>query len=60
MKIKCTLTLSGENSKSYRSKLTNFELKIMKMTVQEKKWYFFADTLLYRLRIDLYGHISLV
>ena len=30
MKIKCTLTLSRENSKSYESKLVKFELKTIK------------------------------
>ena len=30
MKIKCTITLSRENVKSYGSKLVKFELKTMK------------------------------
>ena len=32
MKVKCTLTLSKENSKSYRSKLAKFKIEIMKET----------------------------
>ena len=35
MKIKCLLTLSRENSKSYWSKLVKFELKIMKETPED-------------------------
>ena len=37
MKVKCTLTLSRENPKSYRSKLVKFELEIKKKTPEDIK-----------------------
>ena len=61
MKIECTLSFPKESLKSYESKLGKFELQIMKISHRKNKlWYFFADTLLYPSRIDLYDHLSLV
>ena len=83
MKIKCTLSLLRENSRSSWRKSGKCELKAIKIIPKKiKKWYFFqntpmfqnrliwsrkfglrkiffADTLRYLPRIDLYGHISL-